>query len=74
MNIEIHQAALEDKTILRHLMELYAYDFSEFDQCDVDAHGLFGYNRLDHYWTEPGRQSPAASHLYLFSVHDAQNV
>jgi len=55
MNIEVQQASLEDKTILRNLMELYAYDSSEFDQCDVDAHGLFGYNYLDHYWTEPGR-------------------
>jgi predicted acetyltransferase len=55
MNIEVQQASLEDKAILRNLLELYAYDFSEFDQCDVDAHGLFGYNRLDHYWTEPGR-------------------
>ena len=55
MNTEVLPASLEDKTILRNLMELYAYDFSEFDQCDVDAHGLFGYNRLDHYWTEPGR-------------------
>jgi len=55
VNIEVQQAALEDKTILRHLMELYANDLSEFDQCDVDAHGLFGYSRLDHYWTEPGR-------------------
>jgi predicted acetyltransferase len=55
MNIEVQQASLEDKAVLRNLMELYAYDFSEFDQCDVDAHGLFGYNRLDHYWTESGR-------------------
>jgi predicted acetyltransferase len=55
VNIEIQPASLEDKTILRNLMELYAYDFSDFDQCDVDADGLFGYNRLDHYWTEPGR-------------------
>src|SRR5512138_650387 len=55
MNIEVQQASLEDKVVLRNLMELYAYDFSEFDQCDVDEHGLFGYERLDHYWTEPGR-------------------
>ena len=55
MNIEVQPASLEDKTILRNLMELYAYDFTEFDQCDVDAHGLFGYNHLDHYWTEPDR-------------------
>lgn len=55
MKIEIQPASLEDKTILRNLMELYAYDFSEFEQSDVDEHGLFGYERLDHYWTEPGR-------------------
>ena len=55
MNIEIQPASLEEKIILRHLMELYAYDFSEFEHCDVDAHGLFGYDYLDHYWTEPGR-------------------
>lgn len=55
MNIEVQPASLEDKSILRNLMELYAHDFSEFDQCDVDEHGLFGYSRLDHYWTEPGR-------------------
>ncbi|MCL4274511.1 MAG: GNAT family N-acetyltransferase [Anaerolineales bacterium] len=55
MKIEIQPASLEDKTILRNLMELYAYDFSEFEQSDVDEHGLFGYERLDHYWTEAGR-------------------
>lgn len=55
MNIKIHPASLEDKTLLRNLMELYAHDLSEFDQCDVDSHGLFGYKYLDHYWTESGR-------------------
>jgi predicted acetyltransferase len=55
VNIEVQPAALEEKSVLRHLMELYAYDFSEFDPCDVDAHGLYGYHRLDHYWTESGR-------------------
>jgi hypothetical protein len=55
MDIEIQQAFLEDKTILRNLLELYVYDFSEFDQSDVDVHGLYGYERLDHYWTEPER-------------------
>jgi predicted acetyltransferase len=55
MNIEIHPASLEDKTLLRNLMELYAHDLSEFDQSDVDSHGLFGYKYIDHYWTEPGR-------------------
>lgn len=53
--IELHPAHIEDKTILRHLLELYAYDFSEIDSADVDEHGLYGYHRLDHYWTEEGR-------------------
>jgi len=55
MTIRVQQASLEDKSILRNLLELYAYDFTEYDQLDLDAHGLYGYHRLDHYWTEPGR-------------------
>ena len=52
--IELCPARIEDKPVLRHLLELYAYDFSEYDGADVDDHGLFGYHRLDHYWTEEG--------------------
>ena len=36
-------------------MELYLYDFSEFENSDVDSHGNFGYPYLDHYWLEKGR-------------------
>jgi predicted acetyltransferase len=55
MDIDVRQASLEEKSVLRHLLELYNYDFSEFDGADLDAHGFYGYGRLDHYWTEPGR-------------------
>ncbi|MEM5773824.1 MAG: GNAT family N-acetyltransferase [Anaerolineaceae bacterium] len=55
MNFEINPASLQDKAVLRQLMELYAYDFSEFDGADVDEHGMYGYSYLDHYWTEEGR-------------------
>jgi predicted acetyltransferase len=61
MNIEVLPASIEDKSILRNLMELYNYDFSEFDGAEVDSHGLYGYERIDHYWTEEGR--------YPFLVH-----
>ena len=37
-------------------MELYLYDFTEFDPADVDEDGLYGYYHLPHYWSEPGRQ------------------
>ena len=55
VKIEVQQASLEDKPILRNLLELYEYDSSEFEPRDVDAHGLYGYRWLDHYWTESGR-------------------
>ena len=55
MNVEVRKAALEEKIVLRHLLELYEYDFSELEDRDLDPHGLFGYPWLDHYWTEAGR-------------------
>jgi predicted acetyltransferase len=54
-NVEIDTATLADKDAIRHLLELYAYDFSEFTDADVDEHGSFGYGYLDQYWTEPTR-------------------
>ena len=36
-------------------MELYLYDFSEFDGADVDAQARYGYPYLDRYWEEAGR-------------------
>ncbi len=54
-NVQIAPAALHEKIVLRHLLELYKHDFSEFTGEDVDANSLFGYRYLDHYWTEPRR-------------------
>jgi predicted acetyltransferase len=45
MKIEVSPADLREKAVLRNLLELYLYDFSEFD----------GYDTLDLYWTEAGR-------------------
>jgi predicted acetyltransferase len=55
MNIEVTPAAITERPILRHLMELYQYDFSEFDGADVTPLGLYDYPYLDHYWVEPER-------------------
>lgn len=60
--LEIVEAAFGDKPILRQLLELYQYDFSEFDGTDVGPHGVYDYRYLDHYWTEPYR------HPYLIRV------
>jgi predicted acetyltransferase len=55
MNIDIQPAKYEEKSILRNLIELYLYDASEFNGCDLDDHGLYGYPYLDHYWTDETR-------------------
>ncbi len=55
MNIELVKVLETEKSVLRNLMELYAYDFSEFDEADVNAHGLYGYTYFDYYWTEDSR-------------------
>jgi len=60
--VEILEASLDDKSVVGRLLELYQYDFSEFVDGDLDAHGTYGYRFLDNYWTEPAR------HPYLFRV------
>lgn len=55
MKIELVEADIEQKSILRQLIELYEYDFSEYNDEDVNEHGLYGYKYLDHYWTDEGR-------------------
>lgn len=55
MNIELQPIPLEDKPVLRNLMELCLHDSSEFNGDEVGEHGLFGYNYIDFYWVENGR-------------------
>ncbi|MFD0589274.1 GNAT family N-acetyltransferase [Paenibacillus sp. GCM10027627] len=51
----IYEVQYEQKSTLRNLLELYKYDFTEFDPEDVNENGLYEYSYLDHYWTEEGR-------------------
>jgi predicted acetyltransferase len=55
MHIEVSPATVVERPILRHLMELYQYDFSEVDGADTGPLGLYDYPYLDHYWVEPER-------------------
>ena len=55
MNVELVEVNETEKSVLRQIMELYAYDFSEFDGADVNEHGLYGYTYFDYYWTEESR-------------------
>jgi GNAT superfamily N-acetyltransferase len=64
-DVEVIPADYSDKGVLRRLVELYCYDFSEFDGQDLDAHGTYGYRYLDHFWTEDDRFP------FLFRVAEA---
>jgi predicted acetyltransferase len=55
MNVAIHPVACSDKSVLQNMLELYLYEFSVYENMDLNEHGLYGYEYLDHYWVEPGR-------------------
>ncbi|SMF76953.1 Predicted acetyltransferase [Paenibacillus uliginis N3/975] len=53
--VQLCEVLEEQKSVLRQLIELYEYDFSEFNNNDVNQYGYYGYSYFDHYWLEPGR-------------------
>ncbi len=55
MTVQISLAAESEKPILRNLLQLYLYDFSEFTGEDPGPQGLYEYEYLDLYWVEPER-------------------
>lgn len=55
MNIQLKLVTIDEKEILRNLLEKYDYEFSQWDKRDVNALGLYGYSYLDYYWTEENR-------------------
>ncbi len=54
MDVQIVPVARDQKEILRNLLEKYAYEFSQYNQLDVNPMGLYGFDYLDHYWTQKG--------------------
>jgi predicted acetyltransferase len=56
MNITIKKAAVNEKEIIKNLMQFYFYDFSEFIEAHLEESGQFGaYPYLDDYWNDPTR-------------------
>ena len=55
MNIELRKVNVDEKEILKNLLEKYDYEFSQWDNRDVNKLGLYGYDYLDCYWTEKNR-------------------
>ena len=62
MRFALLEASSAHRPVVRRLVELYRYDFSEFDQADVGPRGEYGYRYLDQYWSERSR------HPFLFQV------
>ena len=52
MNLELKKASITEKPILANLLELYAYDFTEYCDFDIGDDGFYGYKDLPLYWTD----------------------
>ena len=65
MDVEVVEALDDDRTVIRRLLQLYHYDFSEFDGSDVNLHGEYLHRYFDEYWTDSDRQA------FLFRVEGA---
>jgi len=55
MNITVEPVKKEEKEILRNLLEKYNYEFSQYNNLDINHLGLYGYDYLDYYWTEKNK-------------------
>jgi predicted acetyltransferase len=56
MNFKLIQASQEHEEVIKNLMQLYIYDFSEFVDCDIENNGLFPpYAGLEEYWKEENK-------------------
>jgi len=64
LRIKLEKATVEQRPLLGRLMQLYLYEFSEFDNADINKNGLYEYEYFDHYWREKDRFP------FLFYVND----
>lgn len=55
MDVALREVPLEEREILANLLEKYLYEFSQYDGCDINKLGLYGYKYLDCYWLEDKR-------------------
>lgn len=53
--VTLTPVANDQQLLIRNLLQLYLYDFTEFTDVTRDNDGLFSYPYLDHYWREPDR-------------------
>lgn len=64
MPMKLVRVTQEKAAVLARLLELYEYEFSDFEKTDVNEDGLFGYPYLKYYFTEEKRAA------YFIEVDD----
>ena len=64
MQVNIIPATQDQQPILANLIELYAHDFSEMADLQLNSNGRYGYTPLPLYWQQPNR------HPFLVTVDD----
>lgn len=55
MEIQLHLMSVEEKSLLIQLMELYNYEFTVYNNADINEFGYYGYAHIDDYWNEEER-------------------
>ncbi|HEX7432452.1 MAG TPA: GNAT family N-acetyltransferase [Anaerolineaceae bacterium] len=55
MDIKIEPILLDQKSVFVQLMQLYNYDFSEYEYTDVNEYGYYNYSNTDDLWNDPER-------------------
>lgn len=55
LQVEVVPVAGGEASVLRHLVDLYVYDFSELLGLDVGEDGRFAFRELSPYFSEAGR-------------------
>ena len=55
MKTTIKKVTLSEKENLANLLEIYNYEFSQYDKRQFNNIGLFGYKYLNNYFTEESR-------------------
>jgi predicted acetyltransferase len=52
--IHVLHASAQQQPVVANLLELYAHDFSEFVDLQLQPDGRFGYPELSRFWSEDG--------------------
>jgi predicted acetyltransferase len=65
MIVTLEPAAAEERVVLDHLWQLYAYDFSDIIDLDLGPDGRFEVRAFEPYWSDPWR------HAFLLRVDGA---